>query len=65
VLFRSFAAFGLFRGLVLGSFVYLEACLHFLWVVSLGFLCMLESLYTFVLMYLEALCAFFFLYIIH
>jgi hypothetical protein len=57
VLVRSFAVSGLF-GLVFGFlcilFVYLEACLRFHWVVGLGFLCMLE-----------ALCVFFFLYIIH
>jgi hypothetical protein len=68
VLFRSFATFGLFRDLFLGSFVYffvyLEACLRFPWVIGLGFLCILEALYVLVLVYLEAHCAFFW-YIIH
>jgi hypothetical protein len=61
VLFRSFAAFGLFRVFFLGSFVYFlyTARLCIPWVVGLGFLCILEALCVLVLVYLEALCAFF------
>ena len=63
VLFRSFAFFWVVSGFVFGFlcilFVYLEVCLHFPWVVSLGFLCILEALCVLVLVYLEALSAFF------
>jgi hypothetical protein len=41
--------------------VYLEACLHFPWMGGLGFLFMLEALCV-VLVYLEALSAFFLVY---
>jgi hypothetical protein len=63
VLFRSFAAFGLFRVFFLGSFVYffvyLEVRLCVPWVVGLGFHCILEALRVLFLVYLEAPCAFF------
>jgi hypothetical protein len=45
--------------------VYLEACLRFPWVVGLGFLCILEVLCVLVLVYLEALCAFFFFFFVY
>ena len=57
--FRSFAVSGLVFGFLCTLFVYLEACLRFLWVVGLGFLCMLEALCVLVFVYLEALYSFF------
>jgi hypothetical protein len=64
VLFRSFAAFGLFQVFFLGSFVYFlcrGAFVHSLgcW---FGFLCIHEALCIHVLVYLKALCAFFLVY---
>jgi hypothetical protein len=51
--------FGFLFGFLGILFVYLEARLCVSWVVVLGFLCMLEALCILVLVYLEALCAFF------
>jgi hypothetical protein len=53
VLFRSFAAFGLFRVFFFGFlcilFVYLEVRLCVPWVVGLGFFCILEALCVLIL----------------